>query len=191
MSDSDNIKVEIQDIDPEEQTVRSYAPLLFVKGALGIIAGIILLFWPGTGLAAVAVLLGIFLVADGIERLVSVLRYPVYGKGRDALAITGAVLRIIFGAVVLVHPGSAGSLWASVFFIAAGINLIIGSLFFMWKSKEAAGDYLLTGTSIVMLLLGLILILLPVVSAHFLLRIAGILLILSAVPALALALRYR
>ena len=103
MSDDSGIKATIEEMDPAEQAARHFAPLLIAKGVIGIVAGTVLLFWPKTGLAVVAVTLGIFLIADGIERLIAVLRRRGSTGRSDLLSIIGAVLRIIFGANVLVY----------------------------------------------------------------------------------------
>ena len=111
MSDEIKTKVVIEEIDPAEKAARHYAPLLIVKGVIGLIAGIVLLFWPKAGLAVVSVTLGIFLTADGIERLITVLRGPALSGSSDILSIIGAVLRIIFGAVILFRPVEIGGLF--------------------------------------------------------------------------------
>jgi len=184
-------KVTIEEIDPEEKAARNFAPLLMVKGVVGLTAGILLLFWPKTGLAVVAVTLGVFLVSDGIERLITVLRGPA-GKGRsDIFSIMGAVLRIIFGAIILFNPVGAGGFWVSFVFIIAGINLTAGSLFMFWSEPYLRNDFLSLMSAVLMLILGLLMILLPVVTALLMFRILGSIMILAAVPSLAVGLRSR
>jgi hypothetical protein len=191
MSDDPDLKVTIEDTDPAERLARHYAPLMVIRGVIGILAGLVLLFWPKTGLAVVAVTLGIFLVADGIERLIAVLRLPA-GSGRsDFLSIAGAALRIILGAVLLFNPVGTGSFWASFILIIAGLNLVAGSLLMFWKEPHIKEDLMSAGTAVIMLILGLLMILLPLVTALFMFRILGCVLILSAVPSLAVGLRYR
>lgn len=191
MSDDPKIKMTIEDTDIAEKNARHYAPLMIARGVIGILAGIVLIFWPKTGLAVVAITLGIFLVADGIERLIAVLRQPGETGRSDLLSIVGAVLRIVFGAVILLNPVDIGSFWASFVFIVAGLNLIIGSLLMFWKEPHIRNDLMSAGTAILMLIIGLLMILLPLITALLMFRIVGAVLILSAVPSLAVGLRSR
>ncbi|MCK5735568.1 MAG: DUF308 domain-containing protein [Spirochaetaceae bacterium] len=191
MSDNQETKVTIEEITPGEKAARHYSPLLIIKGIIGLIAGIVLLFWPKTGLAVVAVTLGIFLTADGIERLITILRFPASRGKSDVLSIIGAILRILFGAIILFNPVQLGGFWVSFFFIVAGINLISGSLFMFWTEPHIRNDLLSLSSAVLMLFLGLLMIILPLVTALLIFRILGSIMILTAVPSLAVGLRSR
>jgi len=191
MSDDNIAEAIIEEIDPAERAARHFAPLLIVKGVIGLVAGIVLLFWPKAGLAVVSISLGIFLTADGIERLITVLRGPALRGRSDILSIIGAVLRIIFGAVVLFRPVQAGGFWVSFIFIIAGINLTAGSLFMFWHEPRIREDLLSLMSAVLMLLLGLLMIILPVMTALLMFRILGAVLVLAAVPSLAVGIRSR
>ncbi len=191
--DDEGVRVEgtVEDIGDSERTARRLAPLLLLRGGVSLVAGIVLLFWPGVGIAVAAIALGIFLLADGIERLVDILRRPA-GSGRlDALGLAGSILRIVFGAVILFNPSGTGSFWASLVFIIAGLNLVAGSVFLFWKDKNLRDNPMDAGMAILMLILGLLMIMMPMISALFLLRAVGVVLILGAIPSLALGLRSR
>lgn len=191
MAEDSEIKATIEETDPAEQVARHFSPLLIAKGIVGIIAGIVLLFWPKTGMAVVAVTLGLFLIVDGIERLIAILRIPGDTRRSDLFSIIGAVLRLIFGAVILLNPVGAGSFWLSFIFIVAGLNLIAGSLMMFWSEPQIREDLMSAGTAVLMLLLGMLMIFLPLVTALLMFRILGIILILAAVPSLAVGLRSR
>lgn len=191
MAEDSEIKMTIEETDAAEKTARHYAPLMIARGVIGILAGIALIFWPKAGLAVVAVTLGIFLLADGIERLVAVLRQPGDSGRSDLLSIIGAVLRIVLGALILFNPVDVGSFWASFVFIVAGLNLIIGSLLMFWKEPHIRDDLMSAGTAVLMLIIGLLMILLPLITALLMFRIFGAVLILGAVPSLAIGLRSR
>ncbi len=191
MSDDLQKEAIIEEIDPVERAVRRFAPLLIVKGVIGLIAGIVLLFWPRAGLAIASITLGLFLSADGIERLITVLRNPGARGPSDVLSIIGAVLRIVFGAVVLFRPVEVGGFWVSFIFIIAGINLTAGSLFMFWSEPRIRDDLLSLMSAVLMLVLGLLMIVLPMVTALLIFRILGSIMVLAAVPSLAVGLRSR
>ena len=189
--DNPDIKATIEETDPSERTARYYAPLLIAKGIIGLIAGIVLLFWPKTGLAVVAITLGVFLISDGIERLIAVLRRPAKTGRSDIISIIGAVLRLVFGAVILFNPVGTGSFWVSFAFVIAGLNLIVGSLLMFWNEPHLRNDPMSAVTAVIMLLLGLLMIILPLVTALLMFRILGVVLVLAAIPSLAVGLRSR
>lgn len=191
MTDDIDVKATIEETDPFEKAARHYAPLMITKGVIGIIAGIVLMFWPKTGLAVVAVTLGIFLITDGIERLIAVLRRPAKNGRSDIISIVGAVLRLVFGAVILFNPVGTGSFWVSFAFVIAGLNLIAGSLLMFWNEPHLRDDPMSAVTAVIMLLLGLLMIILPLVTALLMFRILGVILVLAAVPSLAVGLRSR
>jgi len=191
MSENFRPEATIEEISPEEKAARHYAPLLILKGIIGLLSGIVLLFWPKTGLAVVSISLGIFLATDGIERLITVLRIPESKGKSDMLSIIGAVLRIIFGALVLFRPVSVGGFWVSFIFIISGINLIAGSLFMLWSESRIRDDLLSLMSVILMLVLGLLMILLPMITALLMFRILGSIMVLAAVPSLAVGLKSR
>ncbi len=191
MSDDQEPEVTIEDIDENEKAAHRFAPLLIARGVIGIIAGIILLFWPGTGLAVAAITLGIFLTVDGLERLIVALRSRPESGRVDAFLIIGAFLRIVLGLVVLFNPVNAGGFWVSFIFIIAGLNLVFGSIVLFWRDNSLRNEPMKVGMAILMLVMGLLMILMPMISAMFLLRLIGGTLILAAVPSLALGLRSR
>jgi len=172
-----------------DRHIRYYAPLKIGKGVIGLLAGIILIFWPKVGLGFAGVILGIFLLADGIERLVSLLRADKTPNRYDLWSTVGSILRIVFGAALLFNPVSAGSFWAGLIFILAGLNLIAGSLILFWSNPELKNDLMGIGVTLIMLFIGFIMVLLPLGTATVLLRILGIVLVFGSAPVLAVGLR--
>ena len=188
MSD-DEVKMTVEPIDPSERASASLRTVFLVKGIVALIAGIVLLFWPTAGLAVVAVVLGIYLIFDGVERLVGSLRKPAQGQHSDILIIVGAVLRIVFGAIILLNPVGSGSFWVTFLFILAGLNLVIGSLALLWKDEGLRSSPLMAAATVLMLVLGLLMILVPLVTALIFLRIIAVILVLASVPAITMGIR--
>lgn len=178
---------------PDENEVVSahlyYAPLMMFRGVLAVISGLILLLWPNATLAVVGVTAGLFLIAGGIERIVTVLRRPK--TPGDGIALVSAVLHLIFGALLLFRPVQTGSFWFSFFFIAAGLHLAASSLYMIRKDPGIRGDFVSAAAVLTMLILGLLLIVMPLFSAVLMLRILGAVMILTAVPSLAAGIRSR
>ena len=191
MSDENKPKATIEELDDFEKGMRRLAPLFIVQGVVALLAGIVLLFWPTTGLAVASIALGIFLVVEGVGRLTSVLRTPRESGRADILAVGGALLRIMFGALVLFHPVDVGKAGAAVVFILAGANLIVGSTLSFWKDPETRQKPHAAAAAIAMFAVGLLLVLMPVLSGLFFLRLLGGVLVLGSVSPLAVGLRNR
>jgi uncharacterized membrane protein HdeD (DUF308 family) len=95
--------------------------LLVAVGLLSVVAGVIILFQPGDSLATLAVIAGIFLLADGILELITSLvrRTP----DRALVALTG-VLSAIAGVLLIRHPIGgvvAVALLIGIWLIAVGV----------------------------------------------------------------------
>ncbi|MFV0462146.1 MAG: HdeD family acid-resistance protein [Nostocoides sp.] len=100
--------------------------LLIIVGALGVIAGIIVLTQPIYGAVTLTWVLGIWLIAMGVVDIIG-----AFGADRTAprwLIILGGVLGIILGYLFVSHPASGTvtlALWLGIVLIAWGIMLIV------------------------------------------------------------------
>ena len=75
--------------------------LAMLLGILGVIAGIIVLAWPGISLVTLAWVSGVFLVVDGVFELFAAIGRQVESRGM--LAVLG-VLSVIAGLFLIRHP---------------------------------------------------------------------------------------
>lgn len=73
-------------------------------GVITVVAGLIILLWPGVTLALMALVFGIFLLINGVFRLVSAVASEHHtSSGRAMPALLGAA-SILVGLLVLRHP---------------------------------------------------------------------------------------
>ncbi len=75
--------------------------LLVLVGALSVVAGVIVLFQPGDSLAALAVIVGIYLLLDGIFEIASAFFRGTSNRGLVALF---GVITAIVGVLLIRHP---------------------------------------------------------------------------------------
>ena len=75
--------------------------LLLLVGVLSIAVGVTVLFKPGDSLATLAVLIGIFVLLDGILELAASLMHSTQNRG--AVALLGALTSIV-GVLLIRHP---------------------------------------------------------------------------------------
>jgi len=97
--------------------------LMAVIGALSVIAGVLLIRHPLGGVKAVALLLGIWLIAGGVVRLIGALAVP----GHRVWRICVALVFVIFGIVIVSSPHIGYATLAvitGVCFICYGLGML-------------------------------------------------------------------
>ncbi len=150
---------------------------LVLRGALAILLAVLAFLWPDHTVRALFILIGLFLILDGIVSTASSLSHRRRVNAWWIFFVEGA-LGLLVGLFALVRPETAAmvlvfliGLWA----LATGILEIIAGL---RLSATAAGEWLLTAGGILSVIFGLILIFIPsraviallwLVAAYFLL----------------------
>jgi uncharacterized membrane protein HdeD (DUF308 family) len=101
-------------------------PLLLIEGALGILFGILALFWPGLTALALLYIVAFWAILSGIARITMAIMLRREIENEWSIALSG-VLSVILGIVLILLPG-AGLLaytWLiGILALAVGIALI-------------------------------------------------------------------
>jgi uncharacterized membrane protein HdeD (DUF308 family) len=95
--------------------------LVLVVGLLGVAAGVVIIAKPGDSLATLAVIAGIFLLADGVLELLSSFMRTTRNRGLVALF---GVLSAIVGVLLIRHPiggVAAVALLIGIWLITVGV----------------------------------------------------------------------
>jgi uncharacterized membrane protein HdeD (DUF308 family) len=104
--------------------------LALLIGALSVVAGIIVILKPSNSLSTLAVILGIFILIDGIFEIVGAILGDTESRG--LLAVIGA-LSVIAGVLLIRHPLGgvrAVALLLGIWLIAAGVVRLISAFAF-------------------------------------------------------------
>ena len=104
--------------------------LLVLEAILGILVGIMTLFWPLITLVALTVLIGAWAIVTGIDQIISAFRLRKEIKG-ELFYILSGIISVLFGLMVLFWPakGALAVAWIiGVYAIVFGILLIALSL---------------------------------------------------------------
>lgn len=96
---------------------------LLVLGLLSIVAGIVVLVWPGSGVVAIALIVGVLLIVHGVGELSWAMREPKGTRGRAWLVILG-IVDVIAGAFAVAWP----DITALALALVIGIYLIIDAV---------------------------------------------------------------
>lgn len=139
-------------------------PWILARGILAILFGIFTLIWPGKTLLILAVLIGIWLVMDGVGRLFNAFALRTLpGFDRVLLGIFG-VISLAAGVFALANP--AATLRALVILLAvwlfiSGFGDIAAAISIR---KEITGEWLLVVGGVLSILFGVVALLLPGVA---------------------------
>lgn len=153
-------------VTSHELRVRWWVPMLV--GVLAIVAGIIVLLRPGDSLSAITVVVGIFVLIDGVAALVEAIRGDTANRGM--LTVLGAI-SVIAGVILVRHPFSTVTVFAvllGVWLIAAGTVRLVAALSVSterwWRAADAA----------ISIIFGIVLVASPHIGIVALAWIAGI-----------------
>jgi len=101
-------------------------PLLLIEGAIGILFGLLALFWPGLTALALLYFVAFWIILSGIARVVMAIMLRQEIENEWSIALSG-VLSVILGLILLLLPG-AGLLaytWLiGLLALAVGVALI-------------------------------------------------------------------
>ena len=146
-----------------------------MRGGLLVILGIYALSSPGMTLLALTQVLGVFLLADGILAIIA----GTMGWTESRFwTIARGVLAILIGLFVLAHPMVTGAIAAvtvvfviAVQSIAGGVLEVVAAI---RERKEIEGEGWLILGGVLSIVFGGILLMAPMASSLFLIRILGV-----------------
>jgi uncharacterized membrane protein HdeD (DUF308 family) len=96
----------LRDQDAMNATLARHWWAIMLRGVIAVLFGAIALAAPGAVLLSLAVLLGVYLLIDGVIGLVSTVR-AVTAHGHWGALLAEAVLNLLVGLIALVLPGAA------------------------------------------------------------------------------------
>lgn len=96
---------------------------MLVEGILGVVAGLIVLFWPGIGALTLTILVAAWAFATGVFEIAAAIKLRKIIKGEWLLMLAG-VLAIVFGIAVMMRPAMGALVlvwWLGAYLIISGI----------------------------------------------------------------------
>ena len=165
--------------------------LLMLRGIVGVVFGIVALFWPGATLLSLVFLWGAYALADGVFSLWAAITGRVGEKAsRWWLAVAG-VIGIAAGVIAWAWPGPTA---LALLTLIAAWAIVTGAMQ-VWGAirlrKEIEGEWLLGLSGSLSILLGIILLLQPAAGALAVVWWIGAFAIIMGFAYIGLALRLR
>jgi uncharacterized membrane protein HdeD (DUF308 family) len=111
--------------------VTATATAIIGLGVVTVATGVVVLVWPEATLQVIAVVFGIFAVADGVLRLVSALVADDRSGGWRMLLVLQGVLSVLVGIVFLRHPFqtlAVLTLLLGMFWVVGGLLQVVHGL---------------------------------------------------------------
>jgi uncharacterized membrane protein HdeD (DUF308 family) len=107
-----------------------------VSAILGIAAGLVLLFWPLSGVLTLTLVLIVFFVIEGVASVMFALEHKRELSGRWGWMLASGVIDLILAAIILAGlPGTA--VWALGLLV--GINMVFGGTALIGMALHARG----------------------------------------------------
>jgi uncharacterized membrane protein HdeD (DUF308 family) len=178
MADLDLIQDDARDL------ARAWWLLVFI-GLVSLVAGVILVFRPSNSLTALAVVVGIFLLLDGIVELIRSFGHEVENR---ALAAILGVLAIIVGIALVRHPlhgVTAVGLLIGIWLVASGVIRLLRGIAF------GSHPLLLVAIALVEIVVGIVIVSDPHIGYTALAILLGIWLIINGIGTIAFGVAIR
>ncbi|MBW8737068.1 MAG: HdeD family acid-resistance protein [Streptomyces turgidiscabies] len=153
-----------------------------------LVPGILVLVWPDETLHVLAVLVGLHLLLTGVFRFVAVFGREEHGERLPELLL--AVLYLLAGVLCLRHPLqtiAVLSLVVGVLWLVSGILTLFTAL----ATKDLPHRGIVLGVAVLGIVAGIVVLALPTESAHALIRLLGLWLVLLGLAETAVALAWR
>lgn len=174
------------------QLIASKWWLLLLRALLLIALGLYALLQPGVTLAAYALVLGAFVLVDGVFSLIAAFSSWSETRGWTVLR---ALLEIVVGAVIVWNPALFG-LVAAVMMVAvvaamAIVSGVVEIAVAIRERKQIEGEGWMIFSGAVSVLFGVVLLTAPFVAAKLFIQITGVVAIALGIVGMVVALRLR
>jgi uncharacterized membrane protein HdeD (DUF308 family) len=136
--------------------------LVALRGVAGIVFGLIALFAPGVTILSLLLLLGIYLIVDGMFGLLSALMAS-RREERWGLLLVESLLNVLIGIIVMVEPGI--SLVVFMLLLAAWAIVTGGLMVGTAMNHKRDGQAWLIGGGLVSVMFGIVLAIAPIIGA--------------------------
>jgi uncharacterized membrane protein HdeD (DUF308 family) len=164
-----------------KSAVNTVRTALGVSGAVALIVGILITFWPKNSLLVITVILGIYFIIAGIAYAGLGIFSKGISGGARALDIILGVLFVIGGVIALANVQATAEVLAVFFGILIGILWIVEGIVTLVQSGDAPSRGWAIFFGILSVVAGIVLLFSPLWGAIVLFIIAGISLIVLGI----------
>ena len=166
--------------------------LMLLRGILLIIVGCYALFRPGMTAAALAMVIGVFLIFDGVLAILVGLFADVPSRG---WTIVRGVVEILVGVAALVYPLLVAGATTTLLLYLLALGAIVGGIMEVIAAirdrKEIEGEGWLIVGGLLAICLGALLLAAPLTFGQILIRVLGVFAIVNGIALIAMSFRLK
>lgn len=159
--------------------------VLFLRGLFAVLFGVMAFTMPGMTIVTLAILFGIYVLADGFTEI-------VYGFGTRAWSLVFAgILGILVGIYALSYPVSTAGillLFIGAWIVVRGVLDIIGAFYIR---KQITGEWMLILGGLISIFIGFAVIAYPVAAALTMAWLIGLYAIVFGIAMMVMAFRLK
>jgi uncharacterized membrane protein HdeD (DUF308 family) len=186
MSSTDPLRSAVHDLSLDasgmtRSAINGIRAVIGISGAVAVVLGIVLLFWPAKTIEVLAVFLGIYFLIAGIMRIGMGIFSRGIGGGIRTLSIILGVLLVIAGVVALKNVSTAATVLVIFALAFIGVGWIIEGVMALVEAGRGVASGWAIAYGILSILAGLVVLFLPASSAVFLILFAAISLIVLGI----------
>lgn len=156
-----------------DRGVKAVRFLYGATGAVGLIAGLALLFWPVKTLIVLAMVLGAYFIIAGITRMVVAVGTPFMPAGWRALNICASLLMLFCGVIVVRYQAESAVVLATFAAIAIGFGWITEGVITLIETGMVHNRGLSILSGVLSIIAGIAVLLFPFESIDLLIVFAG------------------
>lgn len=147
---------------------------LLVRGVLAVVFGLIMLFLPGAGAASLSIVIGIWLVLDGITGCAIAIQRKRSGR-RWGMPLLGGTAAILAGLAVVVFPYAAAVVGGLAVLWILAIGLAVRGLLEIGDRRSGRwGSFLGLINVVVAIVLAVVMLVNPLIALEALVIVVGI-----------------
>lgn len=152
-----------------------------VLGLAALAVGVCLLVWPGRALSVAAILIGIYVLVDGVVRLAFGLFARGFALGYRILDLGLALLFVFAGVFALKNAQATGASLLLIAVLVLGFGLIVDGVLALAESGSAPARGWTIALGVLSLLAGIGVLVYPSWTAAWLMAFAGVSLVILGV----------
>jgi uncharacterized membrane protein HdeD (DUF308 family) len=152
-----------------------------IGGAVALILGVVLLFWPDRTVVVLAAVLGIYFVIAGGLRVLSGIYAQTSPAGHRVLNIVLGLLLVLAGVVALKNLASTAAALLVLAVVVIGVGWIVDGVVSIVEAGSARSRGWAIAFGVISILAGIVVVAVPVWSIIYLITFAAITLIVLGV----------
>lgn len=145
-----------------------------ITGAIGLVAGLALLFWPARTLIVLAIIIGAYFVLASVTRIGVAVATPFMPSGWRALNIFTGLLLMFCGIVIIKHQATSAAVLTTLGVIAIGFGWIIEGIVTLIETGMMRNRAVSILAGVLSILAGIVVLLFPLESVDLLILFASI-----------------